>query len=282
MIKLDVSKKLVDAHVNAVVGRIRQSFSEQTILAHVQALGAASIEDFIRAKPNEMKTWAYNSREKLQFGEFKEIYVKYFSNGVGKYVDGDYNAYRFLELLGVDVCPYCDDEFLDTIEIDGKKRRTCEIDHFFPKSVYPGLAMCIYNLVPSGQNCNGIKMEKEIGANPHEGDIENRTFLYPDLPVGIALDRITPEECIVKFHAKNGMEQNVDKLALEQRYKRHSSEAHRLLTNVQLYSPEKIDELVRMGFGTYEEVISTVFGPQHPEEKKQALRQKMLRDLTGY
>jgi hypothetical protein len=31
------------------------------------------------------------------------------------------------------------------------------------------------------------------------------------------------------------------KLALEQRYKRHSSEAHRLLTNVQLYSPEKID-----------------------------------------
>lgn len=37
-----------------------------------------------------------------------------------------------------------------------------------------------------------------------------------------------------------------------------------------------------MGFGTREEIISSNFGPQDLEEKKKTLRQKMLRDLTGY
>ena len=45
---------------------------------------------------------------------------------------------------------------------------------------------------------------------------------------------------------------------------------------------EKIQELVKMGFGTREEIISSNFGPQDLEEKKKTLRQKMLRDLTGY
>lgn len=282
MIRLDVRSELVDIHVKAVMSRVKNSYDETVVLDHVQGLGVASIEDFLKAKPKQIAAWVNQYPQKLQFEEFKEIYGKYFSNGADRYVNGDYNAYKFLELLGVYVCPYCDDEYLTTVVIDGKKRRTGEIDHFFPKSIYPGLAMCIHNLVPSGQNCNGLKMEKVIGANPHEEDIEDKTFLYPDLPVGVVLDTLNPEECLIKFHAKDGMITNVDKLALEQIYQRHSSEAHRLLTNVQLYSPEKIDEMVRMELGTREEIISTIFGPQDPAEKKHELRQKMLKDLTGY
>ena len=44
----------------------------------------------------------------------------------------------------------------------------------------------------------------------------------------------------------------------------------------------KIEELSKLGLGTKEDIISTVFGPQNKEEKRKALRQKMLRDLTGY
>lgn len=282
MIRLNVENELVDVHVTAVMNRIRTSFSEQSILAYVQELGLDNIEAFLRAKPSEIRDWVHHSPEKLKFTEFKEIYTKYFSNGAEKYVDGDYNAYKFLELLCVDVCPYCDDEYLDTVEIEGKKRRTSEIDHFYPKSAFPGLAMCIFNLIPSGHDCNVLKLERQIEANPYEEDIESRSFLYPDLPVGAAMEMISPKDCCVSFHATDGMEVNVEKLALEQRYKKHAPEVYKLLTNVQLYSPEKIDELVRMGFGTREKVIATIFGSQDPEEKKHLLRQKMLRDLTGY
>ena len=144
------------------------------------------------------------------------------------------------------------------------------------------MAINIYNLVPSGQSCNGLKLEQEIGANPYEDTIESQTFLFSDLPVGQLLEDIPSEECKVKFHATLGMVSNVNKLVLEQRYERHACEAHRLLMNLQKYNKEKIEELSKMGFGTKEEIISSIFGPQNPKEKKKTLRQKMLRDLTGY
>ncbi len=284
MIRLNVKPEVVDIHVTAVMRCIRSRYAdtESDILKEVKKLGVDSIEEFLKAKPADIRRWVIDEPDKLGFTYFKEIYSKYFSNGADKFVDGDYNAYTFLAMLDVDVCPYCEDEYLDTVEIGGKRKRTSEIDHFFPKSKYPALAMCVYNLVPSGQNCNGLKLENVIGANPHERDIEEKTFLYPDLPVGIAMESVSPKDCAIRFHATNGMEQNVDKFALEQRYERHTNEAYRLLKNAQLYNDVKIDEMVRLGFGTREEIITSIFGPQDPEKKKHELRQKMLRDLTGY
>ena len=187
-----------------------------------------------------MRKWTEQCSNKLKFTVFKEIYNRYFSNGSNKYVDEEsqYNAYKFLENLQITVCPYCEDEYLDAVDINDKKRRTSEIDHFFAKSTYPALAMCFYNLVPSGQNCNGLKLDRGCGMNPYEKDIEEMTWLFP--------------------------------------------EVYRLLKNAQNYTREKIQELVKMGFGTREEIISSNFGPQDLEEKKKTLRQKMLRDLTGY
>ena len=180
------------------------------------------------------------------------------------------------------MCPYCDDETLDVVWINGKLKRTSEIDHFFPKSLYPALAMCFYNLIPSGQQCNGLKMEHEIGTNPYEENIEHLTYLYPNLPVGVLMENVDEKDCKVLFHPKDGMIQNVEQLGLQQRYERYAPEVHKLLTNLQNFSEEKIEELVRLGLGSREKIISMYFGPQDPEEKKNALRQKMLKDLTGY
>ena len=223
-------------------------------------------------------------RNELKFTVFKEIYNRYFSKGSNKYVDEEsqYNAYKFLENLQITVCPYCEDEYLDAVDINDKKRRTSEIDHFFAKSTYPALAMCFYNLVPSGQNCNGLKLDRGCGMNPYEKDIEEMTWLFPDIPIGISMEKIMPSECKVLFHPQGGMVDNVRELGLEQRYEKHAPEVYRLLKNAQNYTREKIQELVKMGFGTREEIISSNFGPQDLEEKKKTLRQKMLRDLTGY
>ena len=60
---------------------------------------------------------------------------------------------------------------------------------FFAKSTYPALAMCFYNLVPSGQNCNGLKLDRGCGMNPYEKDIEEMTWLFPDIPIGISMEK---------------------------------------------------------------------------------------------
>lgn len=282
MIKITAMPLLVNEHVDAVMKRVEKSFDSEKLMDNISALGMDSIETFLTADVDMMRQWTKQCPEKLQFTEFKDIYNKYFSNGAEKYVDKNYNAYKFLKSADITVCPYCDDETLDVVWINGKLKRTSEIDHFFPKSLYPALAMCFYNLIPSGQQCNGLKMEHEIGTNPYEENIEHLTYLYPNLPVGVLMENVDEKDCKVLFHPKDGMIQNVEQLGLQQRYERYAPEVHKLLTNLQNFSEEKIEELVRLGLGSREKIISIYFGPQDPKEKKNALRQKMLKDLTGY
>lgn len=282
MVKIESSVELVEKHATAVSNCIKAIGKEQEVLSEIQKLGVKKIEEFLSVDVDTMRRWVMHSEQNLKFVQFKDIYLSLFCNGDDKFVDGNYNAYKYLEEIDISVCPYCDDEYLDTVKIYDKKRRTSEIDHFFSKSKYPALAMCFYNLVPSGHNCNRLKLANELGMSPHEPSIEQMTFLFPDIPVGAALESIDPEDCRIQFHAKNGMIQNVKLLALEERYKRHAEEVHRLLMNLQLYNEEKIEELVKQGFGTKENIISSNFGPQGLKEKKKTLRQKMLRDLTGY
>lgn len=93
------------------------------------------LSDFILADVKTLKQMI-GRPELLQFDEFKRMYSDYFSAGSDKYVDAStkYNAYMFIENLGVTICPYCDEEYLDVVENgNGGKLRTLEIDHFFPK-----------------------------------------------------------------------------------------------------------------------------------------------------
>lgn len=282
MIRIIPSQYAIDQHIKAVLNRIDKGTDKNVIIEKIKDIGAVSIEDFLIADVGMMRKWIQECPDKLKFTQFKEIYNNYFSNGANTFVDGNYNAYTFLENMNITVCPYCEDEYLDIVNINDRTRRTCEIDHFFPKNRYPALAMSFFNLVPSGQKCNGLKMENELGTNPYEDNIENLTFLYPDIPVGISMDQIEPNDCKVLFHSKVGMEQNVNILGLEQRYERYAPEAHQKLKNLQNYNEEKIQELVKLGIDTRENLLRVLFGPQKPEEKKKCLRQKMLKDLTGY
>lgn len=51
------------------------------------------------------------------------------------------------------VCPYCNISYT----YNRGKNVTAQLDHFFPKSEYPVLALCFYNLVPVCPSCNRIK-----------------------------------------------------------------------------------------------------------------------------
>lgn len=233
----------------------------------------------------KMLTSFVQCKNLLQFNEFKDMYSSKFSNGATTYLDKQthYNAYCLCKNLGIEICPYCDDEYLDIL-MDQSKRtiRTLEIDHFYSKSDYPALAMCFFNLIPCGQNCNGMKGTEIIGMNPYETNIEECTWLYPDFPVGINMEKVSVSDCEIKFHPKQGMDKNVDVFRLEERYKKHKGVAHKYIRNLQFYTDEKIDELIRMGFfESKDEVYRDLFDIPLPEDDTQHPLSKLRRDIVG-
>lgn len=66
-----------------------------------------------------------------------------------------------LDLMGVEVCPYCNRAFITTLEVEKGSLRS-QIDHYKNKSGYPHLALSILNFVPSCAQCNHLKRDKNL------------------------------------------------------------------------------------------------------------------------
>ena len=243
------------------------------------------LRKFILADIDLMRAWVYGQADKLLFTDFKTLYGRYFSNGPYNFVDAarSYNAYTLIKKMEIHVCPYCDDEYIDTVKEETK--RTSEFDHFFPEgqTKYPALAMCFYNLVLSGQNCNGLKMQNLLEASPYDESIEELTLVSPDVEVGVNMDSIRPEDCKVLLHAKRGMIANEAVLGLKDRYVNRYSEAYDLLMKKQHFPVEKIDELIMQGyFSSRDEAMRVLFGAPYVERKFKEIHAKMRHDIIGY
>ncbi|WP_252213919.1 hypothetical protein [Clostridium sp. CMCC3677] len=66
-----------------------------------------------------------------------------------------WNRHELLFMMGISVCPYCNREYINNYFDDTNKRKsTADLDHFYPKSKYPFLALSLYNFIPSCQICN--------------------------------------------------------------------------------------------------------------------------------
>lgn len=258
---------LTQRHMDAIQGYIelQESAYQESLYAAVSALTALPpppypdfasaceagdwswLEDLILADVPTLRKLTMQDKPRLQFEQFSDMYSQHFSHAPETYLYGDYNAYSLLEGLGLHICPYCDEEPSETFRAGGKKRRNAQLDHFFPKGEYSGLAMCFFNLVPSG-TCNQTKLKGDLGANPYEPDIESHTRLFPDITLGANLASLTPEDCRIDFHATGGMVQNVYLLGLEDRYRKYRGEAYRLLKGLQFYSEAKREDLCRNFF----------------------------------
>lgn len=242
------------------------------------------LKQFILADWKTLESWAKNEADKLQFTEMKGLYLNRFAHGKENFVDrGEtYNSMTLFKAMNVHVCPYCEDEKILVVEQYGEERRTSEFDHFYPKSDYPGLAMCFYNLVPSGKVCNQLMKAYPVAANPYDDQIESLTWLYPDLPIGVNMETVDDAQCAVKLHAKGGMVTNEQSLTLEQRYAQYAHEAYELLRKHQQYTDEKLEALEHMGFGNKEQLKRDLFGRPREEARGEELRTKMKKDLIDW
>ena len=76
----------------------------------------------------------------------------------------DWGADILFNKLNINVCPYCNREYIFNVILnDGKVKKLAEIDHFLPQGVYPYFSCYLYNFVPSCLLCNHGKKSKIRG-----------------------------------------------------------------------------------------------------------------------
>lgn len=145
---------------------------------------------------------------------------------------------ELIEAVGVDVCPYCNRNFVYTQKSQRKvKVVQAELDHFFSKELFPYLAIAKYNLVPSCSCCNGYGAKyttdayKENMVNPYEiGNADD----YVGFRLRIknanvtSLDKLASGLSFKMLAKKQGVQSNIDVLNLEDLYQHHTDYAAEL------------------------------------------------------
>lgn len=96
--------------------------------------------------------------------------------------------------LNIKYCPYCDELPIREFEIrEGVYRKEYDLDHYYPKSVFPYLSMSLYNLIPTCKSCNQILKRDKIFSlkthlNPYSDNMhDDFTFLidYPKMDLSL-------------------------------------------------------------------------------------------------
>lgn len=112
-------------------------------------------------------------------------------------------AHVIVDQLAITVCPYC---ALECVQAFPEINVRPELDHFFPKSRFPFLAVGLYNLIPAGGICNQRhKRDKPMlgRMNPYLTGFELGTvFKFGFLPGGDLRNNISieilPQGCSLK------------------------------------------------------------------------------------
>jgi hypothetical protein len=187
MIKINISNiiknRLEEYHYNAIyIGLGKKASLEKFIISEFGS--NLKIKDFLIG--DNIKTLElvklFESFEKSKKERIKKKF-EYFINQYKQklcstdkkskdyyeYKNERYNAYLLCKELNINVCPYCNKNYIITIsDITNDIFTRPTLDHFFAKADYPFLALSLYNLIPSCHICNShIKKSAPFHINTH-------------------------------------------------------------------------------------------------------------------
>lgn len=152
-----------------------------------------------------------------------EIIGEIINYGLIKAEERHYLLYKF----GVEVCPYCNRNYISKFEKNGTLKTTADLDHFYPKSDFPLFSLSLHNFVPSCQICNSrFKLAKGIAiVNPYNEKINYNQFKFShNLNVNSDLSIFYKEndEFDIKIECKNNRYlNNIELFELEKLYNTH-------------------------------------------------------------
>lgn len=192
-------------------------------------------------------------------------YKDWFCNKESKY----YSAYDLSKNLNRSSCTYCNRIYTSTIiNRKGKKIIRTTLDHWFPKTDFPLLALSFFNLIPACSNCNSsVKGATNFNLNDHIHPYvdmnQNEEFIFNyRFNSSLSNYRIYFQD----VNSLNSKARNTLKgMYIDEMYNSHQSELGDLIKIKKNYSKSYIKSIEKL-FGntlTKEEVYRILFGVEH-------------------
>ena len=180
---------------------------------------------------------------------YKIIYNIFIDHG---YNNPIFDKLDFIKNIGSDTCLYCNRNYIFTLNRIDKIKP--EIDHFYPKSLYPFLGLSYYNLVPSCETCNGVNAKKDQDPrvsgliNPYLIKETDFKFTYSIASIAVVNPLSDLNSVRVKFKSK--LQAHLDVFKLDKLYERHTDHVLELI----LKSKLKYTEHYRKYLKAYKEL----------------------------
>ena len=203
-----------------------------------------NMERIVLSKPEDFGTIINEFNNK-----FKEDGAEDF-NDFKRYMVNQYKLMRnrqgnwLLQKLNIRVCPYCNRSYTFTINTKSK-RISPEFDHFYPKSIYPYLALSFYNLIPSCPVCNHIKANDEIDIHPYiEGFSNNSKFRIDKIENCILSDDYNEWEIYFE-KTDTKFDKNIKVFGLRQLYNQHKDYISEIVFKARAYNSDVYNSIIK-------------------------------------
>lgn len=177
------------------------------------------------------------------------------------------------------ICPYCFRSYIGVIEKEkGKRAITPDLDHFYPKSKYPFLAVTLSNLIPSCLFCNQ-RAKKAIDF--YKTSIYPPNKIFDDIKFDF--DPYSGKIFIENYYdliSKIEYKTHLDTFLIQEVYASHREILDNLLSKVTKYRSSKIDDIVEYTAGlTSSEIKKIIFYEYEFMNNKKELLYKLKKDL---
>jgi hypothetical protein len=241
MLSLNVDTKVIDDFVNEYIDNLierKEYIINHTIQINKKKLKASKadkkfLDEFVTRenltqilKFTPLEQYSYITQMITKYPKLhqrnEKIYKLIYSIFVG-YGYEKIDKFKFIDNLAINTCPYCNRAYIYTI--NKNKNLKAEIDHFYPKSIYPYLAMTFYNLIPSCPTCNGLGAKgnrdsyKDNLKNPYEIQNDDFKFKFDIDSVEIINSEIEPKS--VSIYLDKKIDSNNNYFQIEILYQEH-------------------------------------------------------------
>lgn len=222
--------------LNSVVCKYARGYVnlQNRLLAMVR-LCRIRFDAILLATPKQMETWVNLMKRRRQpkrlMELIKEVMVPYYDTISKAY------GHDLVNALDIKTCPYCNRQYIQTFE--GLRAERPELDHFYPKALFPMFCLSFYNLIPVCHSCNHVKLDDEIGVNPYRKPFNSRFVIIDKKGAKLSpskIHKLTKNEIALKLDGKSMEEdENSQVLGLENVYNKHTDYVKELIDKSMAY-----------------------------------------------
>jgi 5-methylcytosine-specific restriction endonuclease McrA len=178
--------------------------------------------------------------DKKSISDISEIFVdRIYSNLLDKGT--------LINAIGLNTCPYCNRAYIYTIK---KGSINPQLDHFYPKALYPLFAVSLYNLIPSCSTCNSA------GAKGSKDTLNKYPIISPYL-INHA-DFHFSHHLLSPAIIKGDYSENAINIHFDKCYNKHNTDVFHLEELYQIHSDHVVDLLYKRKYVFTDDYIKTL------------------------